>query len=52
MREARPQADVHLAISPDRGRGYDAKTMEAPVLLAKGADHVAHKYKQVGAATL
>jgi flagellar biosynthesis protein FlhB len=27
---------------------YDAKTMEAPVLLAKGADHVAHKIMEIG----
>ena len=27
---------------------YDAKTMEAPVLLAKGADHVAQKIIQIG----
>ena len=27
---------------------YDAKTMEAPVLLAKGADHVAQKIMEIG----
>ena len=36
MREARPQADVHLSIHKDRGREFDTKTMEAALCLRAG----------------
>ena len=47
-----PQADIvlvnptHVAVAVK----YDARTMEAPVLLAKGADHMAEKIREVARA--
>lgn len=44
-----PEADVvitnptHFAVALK----YDEKTMKAPILLAKGADHIAHKIRQI-----
>ena len=36
MRENRPQADVHISVSRDRGREFDAKTIEAALCLRAG----------------
>ncbi|MDR1611871.1 MAG: Mu-like prophage major head subunit gpT family protein [Planctomycetota bacterium] len=38
MRENRPQADVHLSVNRDRGRDFDAKTIEASLCLRAGID--------------
>lgn len=47
-----PKADVIL-VNPTHyavALKYDAKTMEAPIMLAKGADHVAEKIREVARA--
>jgi len=36
MRESRPQADVHISVSRDRGREFDTKTIEAALCLRAG----------------
>ena len=50
LRQDVPKANVilvnptHVAVA----LRYDAKTMEAPVLLAKGADHMAQRIMKIG----
>ncbi len=38
MRENRPQADLHISVSRDRGREFDTKTVEAALCLRAGID--------------
>jgi flagellar biosynthetic protein FlhB len=52
MMEEVPKASVvlvnptHVAVA----LSYDAKTMEAPVMVAKGADHLAEKIREIARA--
>ncbi len=38
MRENRPQADLHISVSRDRGREFDTKTVEAALCLRAGIE--------------